>query len=127
MKLVVDTSVLIDHLRGGNTWGRLLTKIDGEDIELFIATVAIFELFSGTSSKETSAMLKINKLLKNFQKIELTEKIAMWAGELYRDVDKTLQVPDYIIAASCLSIEGTIVTLNRKHFEQIPHLDLYPV
>ena len=127
MKLVVDASILIDHLRGGNTWKNLLSKIAEEEIELFIPTIVVFELFSGKSSKDSSISLKINKLLRSFQKIELTEEIARLAGELYRDVSKTLQVPDYIIAASCLAIKGSTITLNRRDFELIPNLDLYPL
>lgn len=127
MKLVIDTSILIDHLRGGLLWKNLLDEIEEKNSELFVPTIVLFELFSGRSTRQSTASVKINKLLRDFQRIELTEEIAKRAGELYRDIKKTLQVPDYIIAASALEMGGIVVTLNRKHFEQIPHLALYPM
>lgn len=126
MKLVVDTSVLIDHLRGGSTWKKVVAEI-GEDLKLFVPTIVIFELFSGQSTHDPSIVVKIYQLLHNFQKVELDENIAKIAGELFRDTKKIIQVPDYIIAASALSVNATVLTLNNKHFEQIPHLSIYPL
>ncbi len=126
MKLVIDTSVLIDHLRGGNTWKKVIAE-SGEDLKLFIPTIVIFELFSGQSTQDSSIVVKIYQLLHNFQKVELDENIAKIAGELLRDAKHRIQVPDYIIAASALSINAAVLTLNNKHFEQIPHLALYPL
>jgi len=54
-----------------------------------------------------------------------TEKIAISAERLYRDVSKNLDVPDYIIVASALEINGMVVTLNKSHFTLIPNLTLY--
>lgn len=126
MRVVVDTSILIDHLRGSPLWTRhILPKIEAEEAELFAPTIVIFELFSGTSTRSSTTVRMVKELLSDFQIMDLTEDIAKRAGELYRDVDKTLQVPDYIIAASCLSIGGVLVTLNTKHFQQIQGLALY--
>lgn len=126
MKLVVDTSILIDHLRGGMVWRDFLAGVE-KDSEFFIPTIAIFELYSGKSTKDSLVSHKVISLIKLFQKIELTESIAKRAGEIYRDLSMTFQVPDYIIAASALEIGGTVITLNRKHFQQVPGLSLYPL
>lgn len=126
MKLLVDSSILIDYLRGGFRGQRFIDMIEeDQDVELFLPTIVIFELFSGESTKNPIVAKRILNFLDFFQRIELDEEIAKSAGQLYRDINKTLQVPDYIIAASCLSIGGTLVTLNRKHFEQVPQLRLY--
>lgn len=125
MKLVVDTSVLIDHLRGGKILQQILDQLS-EDDELFISSIVFFELFSGKSSAKKLVAAKIYNLVKNFQKIELDDDIARRAGELNRDVTAKLEVPDYIIAASALNIGAAVLTLNQKHFRQIPHLPLYP-
>jgi len=127
MKLIIDTSVLIDHLRGGTSLYNILDDIEKENAELIIPTVVLFELFSGKSTQKQLVVDKINKLLKSFQKVELTEKIARRAGELFRDISKNLGAPDYIIAASALELNAVIVTLNKKDFEQIKNLTLYPL
>ena len=124
MKLVLDTSILIDHLRGGDKWKKILKTLE-EEAEFFIPTIVFFELYSGKSSQDPKTSHRILNLVNAFQRIELNEKIATRAGQIYRDINKTLEVPDYIIAASALELGATVLTLNRKHFEQIPHLGLY--
>lgn len=126
MKLVIDTSILIDYFRGGLRWDKFLKQIE-TGVELFIPTIVIFELFSGDSSKDLDKEKDITHFLEEFTKIELNERIAKIAGELYRDIDKSLGVSDYIIAASALSINAQVVTLNEKHFIQIPNLQIYPL
>lgn len=69
---------------------------------------------------------KVYKLLANFQRIDLDEDIAKKAGELFRDIKRTVLVPDYIVAASALQIGRVVLTLNKKHFEKIPDFNLYP-
>lgn len=124
MKLVVDTSVIIDNLRGGQRWERFL-KITDADRELYIPTVVIVELYSGTSTKDSGIVKKMNQTLSYFQKILLTEEIARRAGIIYRDGVKNLSLGDYIIAATALEIGAEVVTLNTKHFSKIPGVRVY--
>lgn len=123
---MVDTSILIDYLRGGKKWETFIKEVDNS-AELFLPTIVIFELFSGRSTKSLAKRLDIIDLLKQFRQIDLDEAIARMAGELYRDVIQTLEVPDYIIAAAALQVNAAVVTLNKKHFEQIPNLSIYPL
>ena len=127
MKLIIDSSVLIDSLRGGKTGNLLFHNIEIQDADVFIPTIVIFELFSGRSSKNFLIRTKIANLIRSFKRIELTEEIAVRAGELYGQVGKHIGVSDYIIAASALQIGAKVVTLNSKHFEHIPTLSLYPL
>lgn len=126
MKLVIDTSVLIDYLRGGIKWEELLSGLK-RDTEIYLPTMVIFELFSGKSTAEPEVARKINEFLKYFQRVDLTERIAKRAGELFRDTTKNLGAPDYIIAASAIELNATLVTLNISHFKQIGSLNLYPM
>ncbi|EKD65147.1 MAG: hypothetical protein ACD_50C00175G0002 [uncultured bacterium] len=126
MRLVVDTSILIDYLRGGAIWQDFLTTAP-RNTELFLPTIAVVELFSGKSTKKASVAKDISDLLTLFTDIELDETIARKAGELRRDIGTHIDPQDYIVAASALSIGGEVLTLNRKHFEQIPQLSVYPL
>ena len=127
MKLVVDTSILIDYLRGGKIGSELFDRIEKQNGELFIPTIVIFELFSGKSSDNHSVLIKITNFIHNFKRIDLTEEIAIRAGKMYKQLGKQIGPQDYIIAASALEIGGTVVTLNKKHFQNIPGLPLYPL
>lgn len=127
MKIIIDSSVFIDSLRGGKVADVIFNKIEKLDVEIFIPTIVIFELLSGQSSKKSLIRTKITNLIRNFKRIELTEEIAVRAGALYRQLGKNIGVSDYIIAASALEIGGTVITLNTKHFQQIVGLRIYPL
>lgn len=126
MKLVLDTSIIIDYLRDGKKGVEFFDK-ERVISEFYLPTIVIFELFSGKSTQNFTALEIVNDFIKFFQRIELTESIAEQAGKIYRDVSTSLQVPDYIIAASALEVNATVVTLNKKHFEQIPNISIYPL
>lgn len=127
MKVIVDTSVLIDYLRGGTTGKQLFDRIEKQDGLLFIPTIVIFELSSGQSMNKPSVRQVTIDFLRSFKRIELTEEIAMHAGVLYRQLGKHISPQDYIIASSALGVGGLVLTLNKKHFQQISHLNIYPL
>lgn len=126
MKLLIDASILIDYLRGGIVGTQFFDQIVNQNVEFLIPTIIIFELFSGKSTKNPLIAKKIADFIASFKRIELTEEIALRAGKLYRQTGKALGPQDYIIAASALELNATVVTLNKKHFEQIINLKLYP-
>lgn len=124
MKLVLDSNILIDNLRGGNKWGKFFSSVSSDD-ELYLPTIILFELFSGQSTKRPETVTKILQLLKFINKIELTESIARHAGELYRDTKEKVDLPDYIIAATAIEIGAQVVTLNVKHFSKFSQVAIY--
>lgn len=126
MKVIVDSSIIIDYLRGGKKWDKFLNYIE-RDTQLFLPTVVIFELFSGSSTRNGRKLQEMIAFIHEFQRIDLNESIAKAAGELFRDVKMKIQAVDYIIAASALEIGGTVVTLNTKHFQKIPGIKTYPL
>jgi tRNA(fMet)-specific endonuclease VapC len=126
MNILVDTSIVIDHLRGGKKWESIKTSL-GEDDWLYMPTIVIYELFSGDSTKKLEKLKEVTDFIQHFRKIELTESIAESAGKLCREYKKTIQVQDYIIAASAISVNAQIVTLNQKHFQKISGVSLYEV
>lgn len=126
MKYVIDTSIVIDELRGGGKLTKILKHFDrnGDGVTFYVPTIVIFELFAGKSTRNVKSAQKIHHFIKTFARIELTAPIAQRAGELSRD-GVTLDIPDYIIAASALEIGGIVVTLNAKHFVRVPGLMIY--
>lgn len=126
MRIIVDSSIFIDHLRGGRKWNDFLHDAP-TDAELFLPTIVMFELFSGQSSKDEAARKDILELLQKLTHIELTEAIAIKAGELYRQFGKIIGVSDYIIGATALELNASLLTLNKKHFQLISNLVLYPI
>ena len=124
MKLVCDTSILIDKLRGGKKWDEFLAGV-GNDVELYLPSIVVFELYSGQSSKNKEVEKHLSRVVGHFEVVELTRKISKIAGEIYRDQAKDLEVPDYIVAATALEMDAEVVTLNKKHFNKIEGLRIF--
>lgn len=124
MKLIIDTSIIIDKLRDGEEWDRFLRNVDKE-AELYIPTVVIFEIYSGTSSRKAIVANKIQNSFAFFQKVDLNDSIAKRAGEIYRDISTQFSVADFLIAATALELGAQVVTLNKKHSQKIPGVRVY--
>lgn len=125
MNYLFDTNIIIDALRLNKKAREVFIKFDNNNDHIFISSITAFELFSGISSKDSEQRKKIDQLLKYFTEVDLNWQISKLAGEIYRDKIKSLEVPDYIIAATAMEIGALVVTLNKKHFSQIPNLMLY--
>lgn len=128
MKIIVDSSIVIDYLRGGKKWEDFLSFAKSEeDVQLYLPTIVIFELYSGTSPKRAKKLQEMIYFISQFQRIDLDENIARVAGELFRNTKHRIGAADYIIAASAIQINAAVLTLNKKHFEQIPNILIYPL
>lgn len=126
MKVIVDTSILIDHLKNRSTHFLMLIekKLSG-DIELFIPYIAIIELYAGEDARQRKAREEIAKTLKGTTFIDLTFVSAQKAGELIRIYKQIPDPLDLIIAAIAIEQDAQVATNNKKHFEQIRGLKMY--
>lgn len=127
MNIIFDTSFVIEGLRQNKKAWEITAQFEKSEYKLFIPSIVGFELFSGSSSGRHDQITAIKKYLSFFSVVDLTWNIAQKAGVIYRDGITNLEVPDYIVAASALEIGAYIVTLNTKHFSQIPNLMIYPL
>lgn len=117
----VDSDVLIDYLRGMEAARGFLLE-SSRELNLYISIISIVELYSGSGTKDHIKKESLNQFLSNFRTIELTQPIAVLAGELRRDFQKPFA--DSIIAASAISLGLSLVTKNTKHFKDISGLRL---
>jgi len=125
-RYLLDSGVVIRHLRGQKRivqWLRGLGKMG----RLSIAAVTRLEVHAGMLPAERYAT---QKLLSRFVTCDLDREIADRAGDMIhegREKGINISVPDAIIAATAVSCNLTLVTLNKAHFETIPGLNLYPL
>lgn len=118
---LVDTDVLIAHLRGiepARGWLRAVRQAG----PLSISVITIAELTGGMRSAERSAVWG---LLSAFEVEPISETIARRAGEFmrtYRSSHQGIGLPDYLIAATAEQHGATLATLNTKHFPMFPEL-----
>lgn len=126
-RYLLDSGVLIRHLRGRSEAVRLLRGL-GKRERLAIATVTRLEIHAGMLPEEK---YQTQKLLSRFVTYDLDADIADRAGDYIREyraggTSTTLSVPDAIIAATSIKHRLTLVTFNPKHFP-MPGLSLFPL
>ena len=121
--VVLDTDILIDHLRGFTKAKIFLALFDEKSIGGMISTLTVMELLSGKSASEDIKRIKIEKLLSLFKTVDVTFSIAEKAGELRRKY--STNPIDSIIAATAISYNLKLVTCNISHYQIIEGLTIW--
>lgn len=123
MTLVVDTSILIDHLRGDRRAHDLLHRAIGSGRERVTASVLTkVEVLAGVRRGEEAAT---GALLSILEWIPVDELLADRAGMLARQYLRThpgTDPVDFVIAATVEHLGATLLTRNRRHFPMLAHL-----
>lgn len=126
MKYLLDTNVIVEHLRGKRKIEALLIKKGSA-----ISVITQAELYYGVhkSKKLTQNLRKIKQMLENLRIgiIHFNEDILNIYGNLKVRLEikgQRLDEFDLLIAATALSANLTLVTKNKKHFQRIPQLRL---
>lgn len=127
MTTLVDTDVLIAHLRGdGAATEFLLAARRAGPVAISVLTIT--EITGGMRSNERAATWR---LLDTLDALSVTDAIAQRAGEFmrtYRRSHQGIGIADCIIAASAESIGVHPATLNVKHYPMFPGLaPAYPL
>lgn len=120
--VVVDTSVLIDHLRGHPAATRCLRDALAVGDEIWSVAVVRTEILAGARASELSA---ITQLFDALRWLDVTPELADRAGELaarYLRSHPGVDTVDYLLAAAALTLEASLLTLNVRHFPMLPGL-----
>lgn len=115
-KLLIDTDVLIDYLRGQP---QAFDFLESRTEVLLISTMTIAELYAGV--RDGKEMEALNQLIRAFQVVPIDDNISIKGGLYRRDYGKShgMGLADAIIAATAELNGVTLVTLNQKHFPMI--------
>lgn len=122
MTILVDTSILIDHLRGHDA-ARLALWSAAESGERLVASVVTkVEILAGMRTAEEHAT---RDLFAALDWIAVDEDIAEGAGRLanrYLPSHPGVDPVDYIIAATTGHLGARLWTRNLRHFPMFPDL-----
>lgn len=122
--LIVDTGVIICHLRNLPGVKELLTRL-AEHTSFVLSVISAVEIWQGTKPVEAE---KTRFLLQGFKVIPLDQHLAEQAGSLaYRLRAKGFIVglADAVIGATALHLQVPVLTTNYKHFAVIPNLEVW--
>jgi predicted nucleic acid-binding protein len=121
--VLVDTSIIVDHLRADERASALLERLFLENERVWAAVPTRTEVLAGVRARERAAMESLFELM---SWIEIDVALADAAGELarrYRASHSGIDTTDYLIAAGAESVGARLVTLNVKHFPMFPGLE----
>jgi len=122
--LIIDSNILIYHLKGEEVVTRTLTKWFREESHLFVSAITRVEVLAAPALEEGEET-KIQLLLDQFTLITVDAQIADIAARIRRMFH--LKLGDSIIAATALLINADLVTRNVRDFRKIPLLEIVPL
>lgn len=118
-RLLIDTSILIEHLRKKNRTKSILYNIV-DHYDLYIATIIEFELFMGATDERK--LHDIREVLTWCTSLPLTSAVAEQAGSIHQKLkvaNQLIEVRDLLIGATAIVHDLPLMTLNSKHFERV--------
>lgn len=126
--VILDTSVIIDHLRKLPQESILIKLFEKYTDQTFgISVITVQELYEGESTRDE---IKENHLLSTLGSLEVlpyNTEVAKLAGKIARDSKDPIDFADAAIAGTAITNEAELYTLNEKHFKDIPNLDLLQI
>lgn len=115
-RLLIDTDVLIEYLRGRK---KAIEYLEDLQADLNISVISVAELFAGVEGGEEEAALR--QFLLAFTVLPVSETVALTGG-LYRQQYKpnhSTGLADALIAATAEEHGSSLVTFNRRHFPMV--------
>lgn len=122
-KVLVDTSIIIDALRQKDLGQTIFYKL-AQRYEVCISILTHSESYAGKSIWERNeARIALETLLSGVKILPLNENVSKEAGKI--EAKHTIGIVDAIIAATALSHNLKLATLNLKDFEKVEGVRLF--
>ena len=115
-KYLLDSDIIIWHLRGRKEITEMLKDLQRSGLPTCSA-ISVLEVQLGIKTKGEEG--KTNRFLESLKVFDINMDIAKMAAQLIREYKAkgvTMDIPDAIIASSCILHDLTLVTYNRKHY-----------
>ena len=125
--VVLDTNVIIDHLRLQEASKESsLMKLAREKPKetLAISILSVQELYEGKSTMDTQKEQYMLATISPLKILPYTYEVAKLAGELARDLGRPIELADAGIAATAILNGGKLCTANTKDLVGIEKLQL---
>jgi predicted nucleic acid-binding protein len=117
--ILIDTDIVIDFLRGDR---QAVAYFKSSSDKICFSAITVAEIYSGIKGKREES--EVERLFAIFPVFAVTKDIACEAGKFvnqYRP-SHSVEIPDAIIAATCLLCDSELRTLNIKHYPMLKDL-----
>ena len=117
-KLLIDTDILVDFLRG---FPKAVKYLKTRSEEILVSAITVAELYAGVRDDERR---HLDDLISLFEVVPISREIAVTGGLFKQQYHKSpgVGLADAIIAATSVKSEAELKTLNTKHFPMIKGL-----
>ena len=122
MRVVVDTSVVIDYLRRKDKENCLFARLRGV-VDMVISFITVTELYSGKSSRNPKGMKLIEEIIASCETKLVGLEDAAKVGEIRRDYQ--LSLGDCFVAQLAMNEKLPLATLDKKAFAKIIGIKLW--
>ena len=120
MRYLIDTTFVIDHLRGDPSARERLARAAELGDELFVNEVVVAESWAGAHSNDDRDLEVFLQFLEFVQPGPDAAKTAgRWRADA-RTRGWTLSAPDALIAAAAQSLDAVLLTRNLRDFALAP-------
>lgn len=125
----LDTTFLIDLLRGNEKVRLIKEKIDKSSESVTIASPSIMEIVKGLriGNVRKDEEKRVNELVSSLTILNLDKDSAIKAGIIESDLitkGEIIDLEDIMIAAIAINNNEKLITNNLKHFSKIKELEL---
>lgn len=137
MGLILDTSVLIAAERRAESVRNLLQRVQTAlgEVEAAISSISVVELTHGIYRAKTGEDRQRREafsveLFRDMLVHPVSLEIAQLAGRIEGEqaaLGNSIAFPDLLIGATALHMGFDVASLNLKHFQRIPGLNVFTV
>jgi predicted nucleic acid-binding protein len=119
---LLDTSVIVDHLRGYDQATALLENLVRAHESVVASELTRFELLAGVRPDEHD---QLESLFSVLDWVPVTAEVARCAGEYarsYRRSHSGIGVVDYLLAGTVTAVGAELLTMNVRRFPMFDDL-----
>lgn len=123
-KVVVDTDIIIDHLRQPRKTTLFKKLIQDKNLRILLPAVCLSELYIGKSSAKPKEEVRLKRAVDKTKLVLADKDMSKRAGILIRN-HPNLYLADALVAATAIEKNAPLCTFNKTHFEKISDLRLF--
>jgi len=122
--ILADTSILIDYFRKSDKQKSVLLVLFDQGYDFSISAITHYEIYSGATVQQIPFWTNLLNKTKVLPFDENVSQIAVNLNSALKRKRKQIGIADLFIAATAISNNLPLSTLNKKHFDRIDGLSL---
>lgn len=123
----IETSVIINFLRGKSKTVRDIENLEGELASSFVCLAELYEGILRVKEKKQAERAVLNFFTGLSEVYGLDQEIAKNFGRVRSELKqkgRVIEDLDILVAATCLAHNLVLVTYNPKHFKRVKNLEV---